>query len=116
MINRMIAPTSGAIWIDDRNAADFKVTGLRRGIGYVIQQAGLFPNKTVLDNVATVPQLLGQSRRAARATAHDLLEWVGLTADLGKRYPTGDGDSRRSRPGRDVDGSPGEKARMRKRS
>jgi osmoprotectant transport system ATP-binding protein len=87
MINRMIEPTAGSIRIDDRNTADMKVAELRRGIGYVIQQAGLFPNKTVLDNVATVPRLVGSSRRAARSTANELLERVGLSTDLGKRYP-----------------------------
>jgi len=60
---------------------------LRRGIGYVIQQAGLFPHRTVLDNVATVPVLTGMSRRAARTRAAELLETVGLPAGMAKRYP-----------------------------
>ncbi|MEV6738283.1 ABC transporter ATP-binding protein [Streptomyces sp. NPDC051104] len=60
---------------------------LRRSIGYVIQQAGLFPYRTVLDNIATVPLLLGWNRRKARARAAELLETVGLAADAGKRYP-----------------------------
>jgi osmoprotectant transport system ATP-binding protein len=60
---------------------------LRRRIGYVIQQAGLFPHRSVLDNVATVPLLTGATRRAARARAAELLELVGLPAELGRRYP-----------------------------
>jgi osmoprotectant transport system ATP-binding protein len=87
MINRMIEPTSGRITIDDRDTAAVSSTELRRGIGYVIQQAGLFPHRTVLDNVATVPLLLGQDRRQARRRAAELLELVGLEAGLGKRYP-----------------------------
>jgi osmoprotectant transport system ATP-binding protein len=60
---------------------------LRRGIGYVIQQAGLFPHRTVVDNIATVPRLTGVTRRAAQARAQQLLELVGLSAELGSRYP-----------------------------
>ena len=87
MINRMIEPTGGRILIDDRDTATVPTTDLRRGIGYVIQQAGLFPHRTVLDNVATVPLLLGHDRKKARARAAELLELVGLEPQLGKRYP-----------------------------
>src|ERR1700728_2896617 len=59
MINRMIDPTSGRIWLDDRDTSKVRPAKLRRGIGYVIQHAGLFPHRTVVDNVATVPMLLG---------------------------------------------------------
>jgi len=69
MINRMIDPTSGRIWLDDRDTATVKPAQLRRGMGYVIQNAGLFPHRTVVDNVATVPVLLGRDRRTARAQA-----------------------------------------------
>ncbi|MDT4941406.1 MAG: osmoprotectant transport system ATP-binding protein, partial [Pseudonocardiales bacterium] len=58
MINRMIEPTSGRIMLDDRDTAAVKPSDLRRGMGYVIQHAGLFPHRTILDNVATVPLLL----------------------------------------------------------
>ena len=67
MINRMIDPTSGSIWIDDTNAADLPAHELRRKIGYVIQHAGLFPHRTIIDNIATVPYLLGQDKTKARA-------------------------------------------------
>lgn len=87
MINRMIEPTSGRIWLDDRDTSSIKHEDLRRQMGYVIQDAGLFPHRTVADNVATVPVLLGQSRREARRRALDLLERVGLPASLAGRYP-----------------------------
>ncbi|HET9102924.1 MAG TPA: ATP-binding cassette domain-containing protein [Solirubrobacteraceae bacterium] len=87
MINRMVEPTSGRIWLDDRDTATVPPARLRRGIGYVIQQVGLFPHRTVLDNVATVPLLIGQDRRTARARARELLERVGLPAHLAERYP-----------------------------
>src|SRR5450432_2316746 len=87
MINRMIEPTSGRIWIDDRDHSTAAPAELRRGIGYVIQHAGLFPHRTIVDNVATVPMLLGMSRREARAKALELLERVGLPASFATRYP-----------------------------
>jgi len=87
MINRMIEPSSGRILLDDRDTASLKPSELRRGIGYVIQHAGLFPHRTVVDNVATVPYLLGENRKQARARAMELLERVGLDPAFGKRYP-----------------------------
>jgi osmoprotectant transport system ATP-binding protein len=87
MINRMIEPTSGTITIDDRDVTSVPATELRRGIGYVIQHAGLFPHRTVADNVATVPLLTGTNRRQARARAIELMERVGLPASFADRYP-----------------------------
>jgi osmoprotectant transport system ATP-binding protein len=87
MVNRMVEPTSGRILLDGEDVASLPKTRLRRGIGYVIQHAGLFPHRTVLDNVATVPMLLGRSRREARRDALQLLERVGLDPALGQRYP-----------------------------
>ncbi|MFI0239666.1 ABC transporter ATP-binding protein [Streptomyces sp. NPDC016845] len=87
MINRMVEPTSGTIRVGGRDVLDQDAAELRRSIGYVIQQAGLFPHRTVLDNVATVPLLLGWGRKKARAAAGELLERVGLAAEMGKRYP-----------------------------
>jgi osmoprotectant transport system ATP-binding protein len=87
MINRMIEPTSGKIFLDDRDTATVDTVTLRRGIGYVIQHAGLFPHRTVLDNIATVPHLLGWDKRKARARAQELMERVGLPEHFAGRYP-----------------------------
>ncbi|MFT4264425.1 MAG: ATP-binding cassette domain-containing protein [Nocardioides sp.] len=87
MINRMVEPTGGTISIDGVDNARRDPAELRRSIGYVIQAAGLFPHRTVLDNVATVPVLQGVSRREARSRAAETLERVGLDPALAKRYP-----------------------------
>lgn len=87
MINRMIEPTSGTIAIDGVDVATRDPVKLRLGIGYVIQHAGLMPHQRVIDNVATVPVLRGQSRRAARKAAYEVLERVGLDVKLARRYP-----------------------------
>jgi len=87
MINRMIEPTGGRIWIDNQDTSTMDQTDLRRGIGYVIQHAGLFPHRTVAANIATVPMLLGWDRRKAQTRALELLERVGLPASFAKRYP-----------------------------
>lgn len=87
MINRMIEPTSGTISIDGRDTASLDPNELRRGIGYVIQHGGLFPHRTIVDNIATVPMLLGWDKAKARSTAMELLERVGLSPQLAKRYP-----------------------------
>ncbi|MBN9747465.1 MULTISPECIES: ABC transporter ATP-binding protein [Amycolatopsis] len=87
MINRMVEPTSGAVLLDGKDVSEGDPAVLRRGIGYVIQHAGLFPHRTVLDNIATVPLLSGWDKRKARARAAELLETVGLPTELGKRYP-----------------------------
>jgi osmoprotectant transport system ATP-binding protein len=87
MINRMIERTAGRITIDGKDINDSNVVELRRGIGYVIQHGGLFPHRTVLDNIATVPRLLGWDKAKVKARAQELLERVGLDTKLGKRYP-----------------------------
>jgi osmoprotectant transport system ATP-binding protein len=87
MINRMVEPTDGRILVDGADNTATDAAKLRRGMGYVIQHAGLFPHRTVIDNVATVPYLLGWNRAKARARAMDLLDRVGLDAQLAKRYP-----------------------------
>jgi osmoprotectant transport system ATP-binding protein len=87
MINRMAEPTSGTVIVDGADIARVDPVRLRLGIGYVIQGAGLMPHQRVIDNVATVPVLKGQSRRAARKAAYAVLERVGLDAKLAARYP-----------------------------
>ncbi|BBC30293.1 Glycine betaine/L-proline transport ATP binding subunit [Streptomyces graminofaciens] len=87
MINRMVEPTSGTVSLHGRDIREVNAPELRRGIGYVIQHAGLFPHRTILDNIATVPLLLGWGRKKARARAAELLELVGLPAEMAKRYP-----------------------------
>lgn len=87
MINRMVDPTSGTVTVDGRDVAGVDPVKLRLGIGYVIQSGGLMPHQRVIDNVATVPVLLGQSRRAARQAAYEVLERVGLDPKLAERYP-----------------------------
>ena len=87
MINRMTDPTSGTVSVGGRDVAELDPVKLRLGIGYVIQSGGLMPHQRVIDNVATVPILKGQSRRAARRAAYAVLERVGLDPKLGDRYP-----------------------------
>ncbi|MFE2407156.1 ABC transporter ATP-binding protein [Kitasatospora sp. NPDC059408] len=87
MVNRMVEPTSGRVLLDGADVAGLEPAKLRRGIGYVIQQAGLFPHRKVIDNVATVPYLLGWDRKKARARAAELLDLVGLAPETAKRYP-----------------------------
>src|SRR5215210_1440068 len=87
MINRLIEPTSGTIEIDGQDLGAMPVHELRRGIGYVIQQAGLFPHRTVADNIATVPKLLGWDKARQRRRALELIELVGLEQGMADRYP-----------------------------
>ncbi|MFF7236205.1 ATP-binding cassette domain-containing protein [Streptomyces collinus] len=88
MVNRLVEPTSGRILVNDEDVARVDPVLLRRRIGYVIQQGGLFPHRTVLDNTATVPALLGWKRAKARARAAELLDLVGLDpTTYGPRYP-----------------------------
>ena len=89
MINRLIEPTEGTISIDDRDTRTYDVNDLRRSIGYVIQQVGLFPHQTVADNVATVPRLLGWSKQRTQARVEELLDLIGLpAADYARRLPS----------------------------
>jgi len=87
MINRLIEPTGGTVWIDGTDARTLPAHELRRGIGYVIQQTGLFPHRSVADNIATVPRLLGWSKDRIAARVDELAELLGLDPDQLKRYP-----------------------------
>lgn len=88
MVNRLIEPTEGRIFLDGDDISAIDPVQLRRRIGYVIQQVGLFPHKTVLENTATVPHLLGWKRGKARERAAELLDLVGLDPSVyGGRYP-----------------------------
>ncbi|WP_431902272.1 ABC transporter ATP-binding protein [Nonomuraea sp. bgisy101] len=87
MINRMIDATEGQILLDGADVKKIDPPTLRRGIGYVIQQAGLFPHRKIVDNVATVPYLLGWDKKKARDRAMELLERVGLDPKMAQRYP-----------------------------
>ncbi|MGX1770466.1 ABC transporter ATP-binding protein [Nocardia brasiliensis] len=87
MINRMITPSAGTITIAGQDISQVDPVKLRLGIGYVIQSGGLLPHRTVVDNVATVPVLRGDSRKAARAAALEVLDRVGLDRSLAGRYP-----------------------------
>ncbi|MFC9800750.1 ABC transporter ATP-binding protein [Streptomyces bacillaris] len=88
MVNRLIEPTEGTIFLDGDDISAIDPVELRRRIGYVIQQVGLFPHKTVLENTATVPHLLGWKRGKGRARAAELLDLVGLDPSVyGDRYP-----------------------------
>ncbi|MGC4895057.1 ABC transporter ATP-binding protein [Micromonospora sp. DT31] len=88
MINRLIEPTGGRILLGDDDVTRVDPVALRRRIGYVIQNVGLFPHQTVAANVATVPGLLGWPKQRTRARVDDLLDLVGLDpAQFGRRYP-----------------------------
>jgi osmoprotectant transport system ATP-binding protein len=88
MVNRLVEPTSGRILFDDEDISKIDPVALRRRMGYVIQQAGLFPHLRVAENVATVPRLLGWDKKRTAARVNELLELVGLDPDqFGRRYP-----------------------------
>ncbi|MGC4804112.1 ABC transporter ATP-binding protein [Micromonospora sp. DT233] len=88
MVNRLIEPTGGRILLGDEDVTRVDPVQLRRRIGYVIQNVGLFPHQSVLANVGTVPRLLGWARGRVRRRSEELLELVGLDpAQFGRRYP-----------------------------
>ncbi|MEA2427441.1 MAG: osmoprotectant transport system ATP-binding protein [Thermoleophilaceae bacterium] len=99
LINRLIDFEQGEITIDGRSVRDQDLTELRRGIGYVIQQIGLFPHMTIASNIATVPRLLGWEKDRIRARTSELLELVGLEPEYAKRYPTQLSGGQRQRVG-----------------
>jgi osmoprotectant transport system ATP-binding protein len=88
MINRLIEPTEGRVLIGGVDARSLPTHELRRGIGYVIQHAGLFPHRSVAANIATVPALLGWDRSRITARVDELVDLVGLDRELLPRYPS----------------------------
>ena len=89
MVNRLVEPSGGQVLIDGEDVMKVEVTELRRRIGYVIQQIGLFPHQTVAENIGTVPRLLGWSREKTRKRVEELLELIGLDpARVRNRYPS----------------------------
>jgi osmoprotectant transport system ATP-binding protein len=100
LVNRLIPLTSGDIRIDGSSILDHHLTELRRSIGYVIQQVGLFPHMTVEANIGTVPRLLGWERKRIRERVVELLELVGLDPEKDrKRFPVELSGGQRQRVG-----------------
>jgi osmoprotectant transport system ATP-binding protein len=100
IINRLLDPTAGRVRIDGRDSAGLDPIRLRRGMGYVVQDAGLFPHLTALDNVEIVPRLLGWPRARRGARARELFALMGLdSAELGGRYPSQLSGGQRQRVG-----------------
>ncbi|MEA2281738.1 MAG: osmoprotectant transport system ATP-binding protein [Solirubrobacteraceae bacterium] len=87
LVNRMIEISGGEVLIDGRSVHDRSVNELRRDIGYAIQDIGLFPHRTVADNIATLPRVLGWDKQRIRARVDELLELVGLPLEVRDRYP-----------------------------
>jgi osmoprotectant transport system ATP-binding protein len=99
MVNRMIDITDGDILIGGESVRSQRPAELRRKIGYVIQQIGLFPHRTIGENISTVPNLLGWDKQRTRARTEELLEIIGLPADFAKRYPAQLSGGQRQRVG-----------------
>ena len=100
MINRLIEPSSGRIMLGEDDVTRVNPVALRRRIGYVIQNVGLFPHQTIEDNVATVPKLLGWDKKRSQARSRELLELVGLDPDIyARRYPAQLSGGQRQRVG-----------------
>jgi osmoprotectant transport system ATP-binding protein len=99
MVNRMIDLSGGDILLDGHSVKDRAPAELRRDIGYAIQQIGLFPHQTIAENITTVPKLLGWSKDRQRARVTELLELIGLDADMASRYPSQLSGGQRQRVG-----------------
>jgi len=87
LVNRLVTPTSGQVLVNGKANDQVDVIQLRRGIGYVIQEAGLFPHFTVERNIGLVPKIEGWTEERVRARVQEMLQLVGLTPDLASRYP-----------------------------
>ena len=99
MVNAMVTPTSGTVYVRGADVASEDPVRLRRSIGYVLQEGGLFPHRTIADNIATVPRLEGATKQASRERALELLELVGLDLEMADRYPAQLSGGQRQRVG-----------------
>jgi osmoprotectant transport system ATP-binding protein len=100
LINRLIAPSAGAVLIDGVDVSTLDAIALRRGIGYAVQEGALFPHRTALENVATVPRLLGWTEERTQTRCRELFELVGLDfAGFSERYPAQLSGGQRQRVG-----------------
>jgi osmoprotectant transport system ATP-binding protein len=87
LINRLVTPTAGEIWVNGASNSQVDIIRLRRGIGYVIQDVGLFPHFTIERNIALVPKIEGWPQEKIRGRVRELLELVGLSPEIATRYP-----------------------------
>ena len=87
MVNRMVSPTTGSVTIDGQDVSGLDPVKLRRSIGYVMQEVGLLPHKTILENVELIALISGQSKQEARANSTEMLNLVGLNESFFDRYP-----------------------------
>ena len=99
MVNAMVTPTSGTVFVRGHDVAGEDPVRLRRSIGYVLQEGGLFPHRSIADNIATVPRLEGATKQASRERALELLELVGLDREMADRYPAQLSGGQRQRVG-----------------
>ena len=99
MVNAMVTPTSGTVFVRDQDVAGADPVRLRRSIGYVLQEGGLFPHRSIADNIATVPRLEGVSKAESRERALELLTLVGLEREMADRYPSQLSGGQRQRVG-----------------
>jgi osmoprotectant transport system ATP-binding protein len=99
MINRLIEPTGGSLTVAGRNVLEMEAHELRRGIGYVIQHIGLFPHRTIAENIATVPRLLGWDKARIERRVDELIETVDLDRDMRDKYPAELSGGQRQRVG-----------------
>ena len=99
MVNAMVTPTSGRVFVRGQDVASEDPVRLRRSIGYVLQEGGLFPHRSIADNIATVPRLEGATKQASRERALELLTLVGLDLEMADRYPAQLSGGQRQRVG-----------------